>query len=195
VEDASLLPLKAWESFYVIVGSSAAALTGLMFVVITLMADRRQRPGGALDAFGTPTIVHFCGALAAAAIVSAPWPSLGMVAWVIGIVGIASVVYVLIVNRRARRQSAYQPVLEDWIWHIVLPLMAYLLFIATAIFMTAHPMALFGIGAGSLLLVFIGIHNAWDTVTYIALDIPGRPNEKRAGPSTADEPATSPTAQ
>ena len=57
MDDASVLPLKHWESFYVIVGSSAAALTGLMFVVVTLLADsRRQRSGGALDAFATPTL-------------------------------------------------------------------------------------------------------------------------------------------
>jgi len=36
--------LAHWESFYVIVGSSAAALTGLMFVVITLIADSKQPP-------------------------------------------------------------------------------------------------------------------------------------------------------
>src|SRR5437879_13882156 len=29
------------------------------------------------------------------------------------------------------------------------------------------PLALFGVGAALLLLVFIGIHNAWDTVTYV----------------------------
>jgi hypothetical protein len=32
--------LAGWESFYVIVGSSAGALIGLQFVVITLIADR-----------------------------------------------------------------------------------------------------------------------------------------------------------
>ncbi len=53
--------LSMWESFYVIVGSSAGALTGLQFVVIALVAeseaaaDKRE-----IDAFGTPTIVHFC---------------------------------------------------------------------------------------------------------------------------------------
>jgi hypothetical protein len=31
--------LAEWESFYVIVGSSSAALTGLQFVVIALVAD------------------------------------------------------------------------------------------------------------------------------------------------------------
>ena len=33
--------LVPWESFYVIVGSSGAALTGLQFVVIALLADVR----------------------------------------------------------------------------------------------------------------------------------------------------------
>jgi hypothetical protein len=36
-------PLVAWESFYVIVGSSGAALTGLQFVVIALIAEVRKR--------------------------------------------------------------------------------------------------------------------------------------------------------
>src|SRR4051812_768692 len=35
--------LAAWESFYVIVGSSAAALTGLQFVVIALIAETARR--------------------------------------------------------------------------------------------------------------------------------------------------------
>jgi hypothetical protein len=192
VEDATVLPLKAWESFYVIVGSSAAALTGLMFVVVTLLADsRRQRSGGALDAFGTPTIVHFCVALLAAAIVSAPWPTLGDAAYAIGIVGIGAAIYVLIVVQRARRQKDYRPVAEDWIWHVVLPFVAYALFIGAAISMMAHPVTLFGVGAGSLLLVFIGIHNAWDTVTYIALDMgPTQAAPNDSAGDAASAPAT-----
>jgi hypothetical protein len=187
VEDASVLPLKSWESFYVIVGSSAAALTGLMFVVVTLMADtRRQRSGGALDAFGTPTIVHFCIALLAAAIVSAPWPSLGTAAHAIAVVGVGSAIYVLIVTRRARRQHDYKPVLEDWIWHFILPFVAYALFIVAALTMTAHPIMLFGVGAGALLLVFVGIHNAWDTVTYIAFTTPNE-NDSAAHLEAAPE--------
>ena len=43
--DASLL--AGWANFYVIVGSSAGALTGLTFVVIALIRDtRRVRPTG-----------------------------------------------------------------------------------------------------------------------------------------------------
>jgi hypothetical protein len=60
VEQAVLSPLKAWESFYVIIGSSGAALTGLQFVVMTLSA-KINAPGGdsVVGAFSTPTICPF----------------------------------------------------------------------------------------------------------------------------------------
>ncbi len=38
-------PLKAWETYCVIVGSSAAALTGLQFVVLTLVAQSQAVRG------------------------------------------------------------------------------------------------------------------------------------------------------
>ena len=50
--------LSAWENFYVILGSSAAALAGLMFVVTALIVDHRGTEQQ-LEAFGTPTVVHF----------------------------------------------------------------------------------------------------------------------------------------
>src|SRR5258707_6329339 len=60
-----------WESFYVIVGSSAAALTGLQFVVVALSADSEGLSTGS-DAFATPTVVHFCATLLIAAILCVP---------------------------------------------------------------------------------------------------------------------------
>jgi hypothetical protein len=63
-----------WQSFYVIVGSSGAALTGLQFVVMALIAEAdRKGSSEAVSAFGTPTVVHFCMVLAASAVLSAPW--------------------------------------------------------------------------------------------------------------------------
>jgi hypothetical protein len=69
------LPFAAWKSFYVIVGSSAGALTGLMFLVIALLIDFR-RAEQLLDAFATPTVAHFSSVLLLSAIMSAPWPVL-----------------------------------------------------------------------------------------------------------------------
>jgi len=163
--------LTEWESFYVIVGSSAAALTGLMFVVITLIADlETQRSSGALAAFGTPTVVHFCAALIVSATLSAPWHSITRVAVVLGMCGVWGVAYTLIVVRRARRQDSYKPVFEDWLWHTALPLTAYTaLLLAAFALPRAVESSLFVVAAVSLSLVLIGIHNAWDTVTYLVI--------------------------
>ncbi len=164
--------LGAWSNFYVIVGSSAAALTGLQFVVIAIVKDVRDQAATkeTVDAFGTPTVVHFSAVLLASAIMTAPWRSIGQVAAAVGIWSIGGLVYGSIVLRRARRQTGYQPVLEDWIWHAFLPLLAYASAAAAAISVSRHPEdALLTLGAASLLLLFIGIHNAWDTVTYVAV--------------------------
>ena len=166
--------LAGWETFYVIVGSSAAALTGLMFVVITLIADSdTTRSTRTLAAFGTPTVVHFCVALVIAAILTAPWRSLANVAGAIGVTGAAGLVYTLVVVRRARRQTAYKPVMEDWLFHSVFPFASYTAVVIAAVVMRQYAeRALFAIAAAVLVLVLIGIHNAWDTVTYVAVSQP-----------------------
>ena len=172
MEEAVRSPLIAWESFYVIVGSSGAALTGLQFVVIALIAESKKRSTAQqIDAFGTPTIVHFCAVLLVSAILSAPWHGLASVSLALGACGCVGVVYGVIVVRRARRQTGYRPVWEDWLWHAVLPLIAYALLLVLAILLPSHPQRVpFVIGATALLLLFIGIHNSWDTITYIAVE-------------------------
>ncbi len=177
MEQAVLSPLKSWESFYVIIGSSSAALTGLQFVVIVLSAEANTRGGdSSIRAFGTPTIVHFCAALLISAILSAPWPALSSVGLALGACGLAGVAYAVMVVRQARRQTGYVPVLEDWIWHSVLPLIAYTALLVAAIVLPRYPgTSLFVIGGTALLLLFIGIHNAWDAVVYIALQRRQRP--------------------
>lgn len=163
--------LRGWESFYVIVGSSAGALTGLQFVVITLIAESRRRASmREIDTFGTPTIVHFCFVLLISAILSAPWPSLVGPAWLLGILGVWGIAYTILVLLRARRVVGYKPVVEDWIWHIVLPLLAYTVLLGAALAERPHATTpLFLIAAVNLLLLFVGIHNAWDTVTFIVV--------------------------
>src|SRR6266478_1326143 len=184
MQEAAVSPLPTWESFYVIIGSSAAALTGLMFVVITLIAgtagDRMQRSSGTLGAFGTPTVVHFCVALLVAALLSAPWQALWNAGLLLGLTGLGGVTYVVIVVRRARRQTDYQPVLEDWLWHTVFPLVSYTALVVAALLLPGNPVpALFGIGAATVLLLFIGIHNAWDNVTYTAIELSGPQNKSQ----------------
>jgi hypothetical protein len=172
LQESARSPLAAWESFYVIVGSSGAALTGLQFVVMALVAETRNRSTTSeIDAFGTPTVVHFSAALLIAAILSAPWQAVGSAGVALGLCGAGGVVYAALTIRRARQQRGYKPVLEDWIWHAVLPTIAYATLLIAATLIVRHTAgALFTIGAMAMLLLVIGIHNAWDTVTYITLE-------------------------
>ena len=160
-----------WESFYVIVGAAAGALIGLQFVVMTLLADRpRLASLEAGAAFATPNVVHFSAALLLSALMRVPWHSIGAAALVWGVVGLAGLVYVAIVIRRMRIQRDYQPDWEDWTYHVVLPLIAYALLLVSALGARSHEEpALMGVAAGTLLQLFIGIHNSWDTIVYQVL--------------------------
>lgn len=174
--------LAAWANFYVIVGSSAGALTGLTFVVITLVAGRplTSRPlpeaTAGVGAYTTPTIVHFGMALFVSAMLSAPWPSLAPTAVVLGLSGLAGVGYGLVVVRRLRRGLAsYEPVREDWVWYAAAPLAANTALVVAAVVLPGNPTpALFAVAAVLLLLVFMGIRNAWDVVTYLVLEFYNR---------------------
>ena len=165
-----MTPIAAWQNFYVIVGSSAAALTGLQFVVIALVADHKV-PGSAraIDAFGTPTMVHFGTVLLLSAILSAPWGGVGAPTLLCSLCGVLGVGYAIIVARRAREQTDYRPVFEDWLFHVLLPAVAYGILAPTYAARSYIDRALFGVATAALLLLFIGIHNAWDTVTYLVL--------------------------
>lgn len=170
MEELALSFLSGWESFYVIIGTSAAVLIGLQFVVVTLAAQMNRGASESSRAFATPTIVHFCSVLLISSIVTAPWPTHAGVTLSLSLCGIAGLIYMAIVLRIALRQHDYEPVLEDWIWHFTLPPIAYaMLLIAAAIFQSNPTTSLFIVAGSTLLLLFIGIHNAWDAATYIAL--------------------------
>jgi hypothetical protein len=156
-----------------------------------MIAEARKRRIGAsgesIAAFGSPNVVHFCASLLVSAICSAPWGGLGPPGIAIAISGALGVLYSLIVLRRTLRQHEYEPVLEDWIWHAALPFLAYAGLVHGG-WSIAHGSAdtLYVIGAATLLLLFIGIHNAWDTVMYIT--ITGLP-EPEARPAKAPRKA------
>jgi len=170
MEPAVSAHLSAWENFYLITGPSAAALTGLQFVVIALVAEIGAGSALSVSAFGTPTILHFCTVLLLAGILTAPWATLTGPAILIAASGVAGVAYMARAIGRAQSQSTYTPVLEDWIWYVAVPVAAYLTLIVGAALLSSHPTpAMFIVGGVVLLLLFLGIRNAWDTVVYIAI--------------------------
>ncbi len=161
--------LCARRGGYVIVGASAGALIGLQFVVLALIAEGPSIRGAAeaSAAFLTPTIVHFAAALLLSAFVSVPWQTIYPSAVLWGLTGLGGLAYTVIVLRRMRQQAAYKPQFEDWLFHVLLPIAVYAILVLAAIAAPAYTRAaLLGVGTSTLLLLFIGIHNAWDAVAY-----------------------------
>jgi len=159
---------EEWESFYVIVGAAAGALIGVQFVVMTLIAENPPaRVAESGPAFATPTIVHFSAALLLSALVRVPWHGIAVAAALWGIVGLVGVVYSIVVARRMRRQTSYRADLEDTFYFLLLPAAGYVILMISALAAKAHTEeALMGVAAAALVVLFAGIHNAWDAIAY-----------------------------
>ncbi|HKF46974.1 MAG TPA: hypothetical protein VKB38_06410 [Terracidiphilus sp.] len=163
--------LSEWQNFYVITGSAAGALIGLQFVVLTLMASLPRRPATAFGAavYSTPTIVHLTTVLLLSAAMVAPRSYVAhfVITGLIQVSGAAGVAYTTQTAVRMHR-APYKPEFEDWLFHAILPFIAYLLMAvsASAEMVRVVETSLYGIAVATVLLLVIGIHNAWDTVTY-----------------------------
>lgn len=161
--------LTQWQNFYEIMGSAAGALIGLQFVVLALIANlpNLRREADASATFATPTIVHFGAVLFLAGAMTAPWHAIAQVAIVWSAAGVVGVLYASLITRRLLHQIVYRPEFEDWLFHSVMPFLAYAALIAAGYCAYAQRQgAFFLVAAAVMLLLFTGIHNAWDTVTY-----------------------------
>jgi hypothetical protein len=169
------LSLTDWQSFYVIIGSSGAALTGLTFIVITITSDANAIVDPvnrlhAMRAFISPTVVHFASTLWLSALMSVPGHSAGSLSVGLGLSGAIGVGYCVRVSRAMRAtsaSSAYQPFASDWVWNVVIPLLAYIGLIGAALVLRTRSAAALDVVAGlTLLLLFVGLRNAWDVVVW-----------------------------
>lgn len=164
-------PLAGWENFYVIAGSSAAGLTGLTFIVITLAAEAHRVNAKGLRTFITPTIVHFAAVLGAAAFLSMPRQGVLSLSVGCGIAGALGLIYIGLIAVDIRRiGSVYVPVREDWIWNVILPAVAYGSLLAVALLIWCSPApSMYALAAALVLLMLVGIHNAWDIAVWNSL--------------------------
>jgi len=171
---AVLPPIEGWDNFYVIVGSSAAGLTGLTFVVIALAADAHVVRLSGLRAFVTPIVIHFGSALWIAALMCIPGQTdISLSACIIASGAIMAIYAITTTYRMYRGRREYRPAVEDWIWNASVPLLCYLALLFAGVWALRQPAAaLYVVGAVALTLLFVGIHNAWDLAVWITVERP-----------------------
>ena len=198
IQGSELAVLSNWQNFYMLIGTAAATLTGLMFVVTTLIAgidSQSSTLNAAVSAFNTPIVVHFGTVLLLAGILSAPWQTFSSLGLLLGLVGLGMVFYSIIVLRRMRRVPDYQSTLEDWLWYMAFPFLAHILLLVAAFVLLKNPsLALYIVAAAMMLLLLVGIRNAWDMVTFLAVERAHSEKksqeEKSSGSSSRDNKTT-----
>jgi hypothetical protein len=177
--NAWLQQIHAWHEFYLLVGTSVAALTGLMFVVVSIGPEVIiGRPMGGVRAFVTPTVVYFTTVLVVSAVMMMPHVGpvvLGVMLLLGGLAGLAYIVW--IGTYKQWRESELQ--WDDLAWYVALPVLAYVLMLAAGIGMWLRSaFGAFTLGAATILLMVVGIRNAWDLVLWFA--------QKRGAPESKE---------
>jgi hypothetical protein len=172
-----------WDNFYIMAGTSAATLIGLMFVVLTLgthIPIPTSRAAKGVSAFVTPTLVHFGGVLFQAMVALVLWWSRWPRAIIFGACGLLSLAYAVLVARMLRKLDFVSLDHRDWFAYAGAPGLANVsLLIGSAGLIADRPFAPFAIAGGVSLLLLVGIHDAWDLKLWIAKnrDAPDRSRE------------------
>ena len=107
--------------------------------------------------------------LLVASLLSVPHQTWGTLAACLTTIGLGGMALVLRAVHNVHRQQTYRLVAVDWLWYTVLPPLGYATFaVAGSLLHVAPGAALQLVGAGMLLLLFVGIHNAWDAAVFLA---------------------------
>jgi hypothetical protein len=159
-----------WDSFYLLIGSAAGALIGLLFVVATLTAGReRSSVSRANKVYMTPTVFHFAVVLAVSALATAPGLTATMAGLILAACALTGFLYSSWITVQLRKRKLVGQHWTDFWWYGAAPMATYLgLGAAAATVWMAPSGAPFGAAVVLLALLLLGVRNAWDLVTWLA---------------------------
>lgn len=185
--------LQGWHSFYFLAGTAAAALIGWMYVAIALRTRAlAQKDVPALRVSVSRTAVPFLYVMATAAVILIPTLTRTLLGLLLVSVGLLSCGRTFREVRGWRPDQAHSPDAYEWIWDLLVPSAAYLLFVGSGIgLLLRADQALTGLAVASLLLLVAGTRNAWDLVVWMVPRQTELPRRERGAerPAPVDKPA------
>ena len=159
--------MDALEHYYELTGEGAVTLMGLLFVVITLAAERHQGDDEWLArTFLTPTVFHLSvvfmiALLALSSEADHLIPPFGL----IGVLGLA---YAVSIARKVARSGEGW---DAWLFHAGIPIVCYFgIIVAAWLGMNSMRPAYVILRTVSALLLFVGVRNGW----AVAMSVPRR---------------------
>ena len=175
-----------WETYYLMIGTSAAALIGVMFIVTTLTAEIAiEQINRGVAIYKNPIVFHLAVIVATSALVMVPEHLLVAIAAALAGLGLVGLGYAaLTIRRMFERYEFYQATGWDKLYYGYLPAVLYLVMGAGALSVFSAPeLAAEAVGLATLLLLLVSIRNAWDVATFAvriarSLSKPDEPTQK-----------------
>lgn len=161
--------LHGWDNFFIMAGTAAATLIGLLFVAVTVgIGFSASRVVHGTRGFLTPTLVRFGGVLFLSLAMLAPWPSAQPVGIILGLGELTGLAYQISVVVMRRKVGL---VLFDWhdrLPYVGVPALGSASLIAGAVGLIAEKsFAPYAIAGAVVLLLFAGIYGAWDLTLWM----------------------------
>ncbi len=161
--------LETWHEFYLLIGTAGVTLTGLLFVVVSLgprMVAERRAAG--VRAFMSPNAFFFATTLVVSAVFMVPDLPAVAIGTFLCLGAVASLGYLAYTKAHQQWRDSKLPLL-DWIWFVGLPITAYVLLLLCGIGLLLQvALSMHGTAVALILLLVIGIRNAWDLVIWIS---------------------------
>jgi hypothetical protein len=160
-----------WDSFYLLIGTAAAALIGLLFVVATLTAGHDATAvSRGTHLYNTPTVFNLAAVLVISALALAPDVPAHVVGLLLALSAAVGFIYSTIIIVEFRRGKTPAPPHWSDIWcYAVAPAALYLaLGVIAALIWRRQAWVPYGVAATSVALLLVAIRNAWDLVTWLA---------------------------
>jgi hypothetical protein len=162
---------EGWGEYFFMIGSSAAALIGLMFVVVTLTAGRgREEVERGKHLYTSPIVWHLGVVLVLSGAAIAPAMTAELYAIASGCLALLGIAIGL---RSAigigRRPGAPESAGFDLFWYGVAPALVYAgLGVAALAICCRTSWSAGAVAADLMALLLVSIHAEWDLVTYLA---------------------------
>jgi predicted permease len=170
--------LERWANFYLTMSAAAATLLGLMFVVITLAAERRRGDASKILIYLTPTVIYFASVLFLAALLIIPNHTRLTAALCMCLVGVVGLVYSGTSLLGGDKKSFYER--HDRLAYAIVPSAAYgLLVLGGGLFLHAPQCGLTLVASGMLSLLAVAIRNSWAITIDVVSTPPRRENSKQ----------------
>lgn len=163
---------NGWENFYLIVGPSAGALIGLMFVVVTLTAGReRDQTERGKHLYTSPIVWHLAVVLLLSGAAVAPpiGPKVfGVLTGGVALLGLLMGIRSTVGIARGQLAGPENNMFDTW-WYGIIPAIVYIGLAGAAVaVLRGSAWSADAVAAALMALLLVSIHAEWDLVTFLA---------------------------